>query len=234
MPLKAINSPLLNFRKHVKSAALAHGFSAPFSFSITNQLDPVLGFESARGGTRVRFNQTLLECPHIWEDILAAVLTDNQPAWRRSLHILEQCASFGAAPVDIPEVEGATSVHHLPSIQTHINQHYFQHTVVASIGWGKQRPRRKKVTAKRRSIRLGSYWPKDKHIRIHPRLNDPNVPSFVVERIVHHEMVHAFLAQVRPDIPHGHGEEFRILEDRFEAASRADEWIEANLSWLVQ
>jgi hypothetical protein len=82
---------------------------------------------------------------------------------------------------------------------------------------------------------LGSYSYDLGLIRIHPRLDDPDIPRFVVEAVVHHEMVHAFLprpaASARRVL---HSAEFRRLERQSEQLPQAEAWLRGNLPRLLR
>ena len=73
-------------------------------------------------------------------------------------------------------------------------------------------------------------------IRIHPALDAPFVPAYVVESVVHHEMLHAVIPvrigkKGRPIV---HGPDFRAMETRFYGYRRAKEWCRGNIERLLQ
>ena len=87
----------------------------------------------------------------------------------------------------------------------------------------------------RRHIRLGSWSEGARLIRIHRRLDGPDIPRFFVASIVHHELCHAALGT---DTAEGgprrvHGPEFRQLERLFPEFREARAWERANRRLLL-
>jgi len=72
--------------------------------------------------------------------------------------------------------------HPLPEICHDINRRFFNDQVeIQKIGWG----------VRRSWGRLGHYDPAHRTITLSPALDSPDVPRFVVDFIVYHEMLHA-------------------------------------------
>ena len=72
-----------------------------------------------------------------------------------------------------------------------LNERYFEGRITAAITWGKSAissPCRRRRSA---SLQLGSYSYEDRLIRLHRVLNHPEVPRYVIEAVVYHEMLHA-------------------------------------------
>ncbi|WP_044889746.1 hypothetical protein [Myxococcus hansupus] len=110
------------------------------------------------------------------------------------------------------------------------NREFFQDLIQARIGWGRMPPRRR-----RKSIRLGVYDHQTREIRIHPTLDSPEVPSFFVEFIVFHEMLH----QLFPSTGRGgrrvhHPRAFRERERTFPHYAAALRWERENLGMLLR
>jgi hypothetical protein len=86
----------------------------------------------------------------------------------------------------------------------------------------------------RRRIRLGS-WSEDHHlIRVHPVLDSPDVPDFVLGFVVFHEMLHATLGVEEVNGRRNvHTPEFRRLEAVHADRLRAEAWINDNLDSLL-
>jgi len=110
-----------------------------------------------------------------------------------------------------------------------LNEAYFGGRAGCSITWGTRKRGRRPKT-----IRLGSYCHDRKIIRIHPVLDSPAVPAYVIEDVLYHEMLHHELGMV-----HGkgrilsHHRPFRAAEKAFPHNAKAKEWIQKNLSWLL-
>jgi hypothetical protein len=119
--------------------------------------------------------------------------------------------------------------HHLGRLLESLNSGYFGGRVDAAITWGRDNRGRR-----RSSIKLGSYNPELRLIRVHPALDQRWVPGYFVASVVHHEMVHAWLhASEGADVGVRHSPRFKELESRFADAERAGEWQKANLARLL-
>lgn len=125
------------------------------------------------------------------------------------------------------------AVYDLGKLCDTLEREYFTAPLDVRITWGRA-PKRRKRPRGRFSIRLGSYSESDRVIRIHPALDRPFVPRYVVESVIYHELLHAALpAQTCNGRRRLHPPEFRRLERRYTFFSRAEKWLEANLERLV-
>jgi hypothetical protein len=122
--------------------------------------------------------------------------------------------------------------HDLEAIFRRLNRRYFRgQEVTAAITYGPA-PR---VRKPRKSIKMGSYSADSQVIRIHPALDQPSVPSYFVEWIVFHEMLHhIYKARRREDGKRClHPPEFMEHERRFHDYKRAHAWERENLELLL-
>jgi hypothetical protein len=120
--------------------------------------------------------------------------------------------------------------HDLGAILAELNEQFLDRAFIGQVGWGRATRARR-----RRSIRLGSYSHADRLVRIHPALDQPFVPRFVVAWVLYHEMLH----QLVPCPSKGgrrrlHSREFRELEAAFPDHLRATEWERENLRRLLR
>lgn len=120
-------------------------------------------------------------------------------------------------PLPVPE----NTVHHLDSLAGDIHRTYFSKYPPLAVRWGQQIIRKR-----RRSIRLGSYNHVTTEIRIHPLLNSPDIPAFVVQSIIHHEYLHYTLGA-------NHNRRFHAREQQYRHHREAQEWIRRNLFRLL-
>jgi predicted SprT family Zn-dependent metalloprotease len=103
-----------------------------------------------------------------------------------------------------------------------LNAQYFDNAINVTISWGRDCGR------STRSIRFGGYYPAEQLIRIHPRLDQPFVPAFLLRYIVYHEMLHAHIGiehteNGRKSI---HPKEFKRMEKAFPEYDASIAWIE--------
>ncbi|WP_246050507.1 SprT-like domain-containing protein [Leptospira langatensis] len=74
--------------------------------------------------------------------------------------------------------------------------------------------------------RLGSYEKQTMSIRISPVLDHPRVPFFVVEHVVHHEILHHILPVRRINGKNSiHSPQFKVLEKRYVRYREAINWL---------
>jgi hypothetical protein len=124
----------------------------------------------------------------------------------------------------------------LRALSTRLNATHFDGRVRVDVGWA-----RKPGRARRRSIHLGGYDARLREIRIHPALDRPHVPAFVVDYLVFHAMLHADLAgpddapldadgRCAPE----HTPAFCEREAAFPLRDTAQRWLAENLTSLMR
>jgi hypothetical protein len=120
--------------------------------------------------------------------------------------------------------------HDLRAIFDEINAEYFDGRMDARITWGPSVSRRRR----RRSIKMGSFSVEDRVIRIHPALDQPNVPRYFVAWIVFHEMLHGKHEVTRVGGRRCfHTKEFLADERTFAHYDRAFAWEKRNIDRLL-
>ena len=196
----------------------------------------VLLSQTEKDGVRtVRAHQMFLDAPDDVRAALGQYLAKGDRASGRVVdafvdehnHLLE----LAARPLPADAHRGR--VHDLMPMFVAINAAYFGGAVDAEIGWsqaGKPWGRR------RRSITFGSYDGRAKRIVIHPVLDQLDVPALMVERVVHHEMLHQVHGDDRDDGGRRvvHSKEFRADEALFHGAKEADAWFDKHLDALLR
>ncbi len=122
----------------------------------------------------------------------------------------------------------------LRQVRDELNRQYFGGELTVHVTWGRALPRRRLRRRHNFSVRLGTYGHTDSVVRIHRCLDRSDVPRYVVESVVYHEMLHAALP---PVIKNGrrriHTPEFRRRERLFPNYQRAERWINRNLKRLL-
>lgn len=123
----------------------------------------------------------------------------------------------------------------LAELATDINDRYFDGQLATAITWARRRPRsRRRRRTRRITLQLGSYRADLDLVRIHPALDQPWVPRYVVESVIYHELLHAALpATIQNGRRRVHTPEFRRRERLYPHLDRAQRWIQGNLKRLV-
>ncbi len=126
----------------------------------------------------------------------------------------------------------------LRELRDDLNERYFEGRLKADITWGKGgggAAQTCRGRARKSTIQLGSYSYEDRLIRIHRALDQPNVPRYVVESVVYHELLHAAIPPVmRNGRRHVHTPEFRRRERLFRHTQKAEKWVEEHLPELLK
>ncbi len=190
---------------------------------------------------RVRLDECFVEAP---DEALAAVgawLAGRPRERRLALQTIrahfersrgERAAPTARGPSSRLQARGA--IHDLEAIATGLLGAHFPADLAVTIGWGAAVPARRR--AQRPTLRLGSYSYATRTVTIHPLLDHPSVPRFVVEAVVFHELVHAALPPPASS-PQGrrclHSAEFYAWERRYENHEAAQAWITRNLRKLL-
>ncbi len=121
--------------------------------------------------------------------------------------------------------------HDLQRIFDHLNKAHFDGALDARITWG---PGSKRRARSQHSIKMGSFAVEDRIIRIHPVLDNADVPGYFVAWIVFHEMLHGKHEVVRRGGRRCfHSREFLAEERTFPEFQRASAWEKANIEQLL-
>jgi hypothetical protein len=154
-----------------------------------------------------------------------------------ALHAFQPLAAGGGRRLTIDPVGAVLD---LREIAGDLNQRYFDGRLKVRITWGKaagesSSPAQSCRRSRTSSLQLGSYSYEDRLIRVHRVLDRPEVPRFVVESVVYHELLHADLPPVtRKGRRYFHTPEFRRRERQFRHFERADCWVRDNLQLLLR
>ncbi len=122
----------------------------------------------------------------------------------------------------------------LAAVLDKLNLTYFDGGVDVAIGWGRAPRRNKRGKARRVSRALATYSFDDRSIRVSPVLDSGDIPDFIVDWVVYHEMLHHVLPiEERGGKKRYHTERFKNLEKAFEKYEEAKRWEKANIDKLL-
>lgn len=99
------------------------------------------------------------------------------------------------------------------------------------ISWG-----RRTRSRSRRSLRLGSFEPESRVVRIHPVLDQEAVPAWFVTFVLKHEILHSVIDAYRDESGRWvhHGPEFRRREASWPEYEPSMAWERRNLARLIR
>src|SRR5580692_3815412 len=113
-----------------------------------------------------------------------------------------------------------------------LNAEYFGNALRGyTITWGRKR----RLPPKEYFV-FGTIQEEDRVIKIHPLLDAPFVPSWFLEYIMYHEMLHAFVPDEVDTSGRRiiHHEKFRVREKKFHFYRRAKKWEDENLARFLR
>ncbi len=198
--------------------------------------------EDGREGLAIRLHGRFAEAPEDAREALARWLRVGRRA-RRACIVLDEWIHASIAtepqPAQRPALlEPAGRTYHLEVLAAPLYADQFRGDFRApsqrpDLTWG-----RRGRSSSRRSLRLGSFDSEQGLVRIHPVLDQREVPEWFVRYILMHEILHAALPP-RPGRGSGrrwvhHGPDFLARERAYADYGRALVWEERNLPRLIR
>ncbi len=199
--------------------------SLPVRIEVHDNRSTMVSYRRAGEGLAIRIHRMFVPPPRELAETLAAFVIGRGKRRAEAGRWLDRYirdhrqAIREPRPAPSPPSRGRTR--DLKPIFDALNERYFGGTVQAEIGWSRAPSKRR-----RRSIKMGVYLHDHRHIRIHPALDRPEVPDYLVEFVVYHEMCH----QICPPEP-GLGNRKRVHTRAFRDRERLHPERERALSW---
>jgi hypothetical protein len=218
--------------------ALAQALGGRVVLEVHDNTHTMVSFQEAPPAAwRVRLHHMFLRSPAETVRALAAYIREGDAAASAALDAFIQArrALIRQLPAERLRARHPLRTrghaHDLAQVLASLNARYFGGRVDLPITWGPS-PR---VALPRRSIKMGSYSADAQLIRIHPALDQPEVPRYFVEWIVFHEMLHHVHPVTR--LPDGrrcvHPPGFREAERAYAQHGRASAWEREHLEVLL-
>ncbi len=210
---------------------------------LTNNRSTMVSFKKQKGRYIVRLHKIFRHADETILRILATYLTCDSSAASAAID-----SFIGEHQEEIRAGNRERNVHLKPTGQHHnlnetlsrVNAKYFNNKAKVDITWGRksirtqnnQNPLQKKTHVQKhlKSRALASYDFDLKVIRVHRVLDTTEIPSYVLDWIVFHELLHHVLP-VEKDIRGNskyHTKHFRQLEQAFERYEDAKRWERKN------
>jgi predicted metal-dependent hydrolase len=218
--------------------ATRRGAGAELSLRLTDNRSTMISVRRGEGRYHLRLHRMFLTAGSATMHALSRYVTDNDAQASAQLGEFidahqAQLPPRAARPPRPPRIIDCGQHYHLGQLFAALNGRYFRQPIEARITWGRL-PRRSGRPRRHRSLKLGSYSVEDRLIRIHPTLDQPFVPSYFVEWIIYHEMLHQKHPIPIIDGRHRyHTAEFLAEERLFDEYERAHQWERRNLHRLL-
>jgi hypothetical protein len=210
----------------------------PVEVTFTDNRYTMISFRKARGCYRVRLHKMFRHADIALLHQLVLFLTAPKKSASNHLDcfIAEHREEIDGARKRRTAALVAKGRHFdLDEVLTRVALQYFDGKAEVRIGWGAAPKRSRKRRYGKISRALATYSYEDKIIRVSPVLDAPNVPHYVIDWIVYHEMLH----HVLPIIKKGskniyHSARFRSLERGFKHFEKAKAWEEKHMEELLR
>ncbi len=215
------------------------------SLELTDNQRTILSVRAGRLGGRapleLRIHHSFTEAPAEVLEAVAAFVESKRGSdrAREALVLIREHFSSHRAKARIRRLvlrpEGVAF--DLREVMADLNERYFEGRLSAGITWGKSNTAGSASCRRRRTstLQLGSYSYEDRLIRVHRVLDDPEIPRYVVEAVVYHELLHADMPPVIVGgRRHFHTPEFRRRERLYRNLGRAERWIGEHMADLLR
>ncbi|MEM9802716.1 MAG: hypothetical protein AAGA20_20490 [Planctomycetota bacterium] len=197
--------------------------------------------EGGESGWELRLHGVFAGAPDDVRDALASWLRAGRRA-RRAGPVLDRWIHESIAALPTPRrelrLETAGDVHDLERLADPLFAGEFAEdfaprgdSETPRISWG-----RRVRSRSRHSLRLGSFEPEKRVVRIHPVLDQAAVPAWFVGFVLKHEILHAVIDAYRDSSGRWvhHGPEFRSRESSWPEYRAALAWERRNLARLIR
>ncbi len=209
----------------------------PVDVVFTNNRSTMVSFKNRGGRINVRLHRLFRHAGAGLLDFLALYLGKRDKAASLVIdkfiaaHKDEICSPIHSKPKPLRH-EG--SHYNLLSILNRVNKTYFDSKAEVLIGWGRAPNRRRKRRRRTMSRALATYSFDQRTIRVNPVLDASDIPEYILEWIVYHELLH----HVLPVEENGgkrryHTRRFKALERAFIRYEEAKTWERVHLDRLL-
>lgn len=196
---------------------LARQAGRPVQLTLTRNRRRLVTVRRERRHIDVRAHEALVDAP---APVRRAVARFVAEGCRESARVIREHLKDAVPPPPLKPVALAPAgCHHdLGALLKEVSRRLPRHKLPV-ITWGP--PRR----PGRQTVRLGTYDPERRLIRINPVLDHPKVPACVVRHVIYHELLHHVLGVD----DHPHGPHFTALEQRCPDLPATARWLKAHL-----
>lgn len=199
----------------------------PVYLTLTKNRVSMVRTQSTIRGLSIRLHSSFLDAPQqVFRALVRWLKNPKKPAGRELQTFINELMAKNAT-VKTPErvLRSKGKIYDLACIAARVNEEYFDSRLKYFITYGRDTSR-KAV----RSRRLGSYRHSEKLIVIHPILDAPNVPEYVVEFTIYHEMLHSLQPPTQRRV---HDRVFHEAEKRHPHYEEVHEWQKTNMDYLL-
>lgn len=181
--------------------------------------------KSSRKNVHITFNEGFISATHAEVEILLACCLHSNQKNMAALRSISRSASYQRTIKDIWQ--------HTPQSSLSTRGEYYDllplfHAINSEYFHGKLKAPRLKWSGKKATRRLGYYHPDSDTISISPFLDQKGIPSYVIEYVLYHEMLHKKLGLKEANSYRiAHTTQFKQLEHNFKAYQDAEDFLKS-------
>lgn len=205
----------------------------PVELTLTDNRHAMLNLRPHPRHWEVRAHHLFVDADAVTLDAIAALGRPTTPERARVARaVIRRFATERSAQITPPtparrvRLRPQGRVHDLEPLYLEVTRKLKQDPEEIQITWGRWGAR----GAEQRHVRLGSYDPQRRLIRIHPALDQELVPDWVVAFVIFHEVLHhIFPSRKRGGRVIHHSARFRAAEAQHPDHDRYQAWVRDNL-----
>ncbi|MDJ0766438.1 MAG: hypothetical protein QNJ97_25915 [Myxococcota bacterium] len=209
----------------------------PVDVIFTNNRSTMVSFKRRGGRLIIRMHRLFRHADPEILDALALYIGKREKSASQKLDqfiVRYQHEIHSPAKTRQTRVTSAGQHHDLSAVLNKVSGTYFGGKVDVRIGWGRSPTCRRRRRTRSVSRALATYSFDDSTIRVSPILDAADVPGFVVEWVVYHEVLHHVLpVEEIGGKRRYHTEQFRSLERAFVHYDAAKAWEKQHLNRLL-
>lgn len=210
---------------------LARGSSNPVQVKINNNRSTMLSVKWEPDCTKVSLHRMFLEAPkNIMQDLACYVRQEQEnisPIVKEFIEDKLKLLDY-SHELDLSKLHSKGHVYNLQKILNALNQEYFNPPLNLHITWfGKS------FSKNKNRLTFGLYHDPLKLIKINRILDSPSIPSYLIEYVIYHEMLHHVCPSYYENGTHKvHTREFKERELKFKHFELAQVWLEEHNEYL--
>lgn len=211
--------------------SLEKGSTNRIQLRINNNRSTMLSVRWEPDCTRVSLHRMFLEAPqNIMQDLACYVRQEQEnisPVVKEFIEDKLKLLDY-SHELDLDKLHTKGHVYNLQKIFDALNQEYFSNQLKLYITWfGKH------TLKARNRLTFGLYHDPLKLIKINRILDTPSIPSYLIEYVIYHEMVHHVCPSYYENGIHRvHTREFKERELKFKHFHLAQKWLDEHNEYL--
>lgn len=221
----------MNSSQNSLQKRLEKGSQNPIQLKINDNRSTMLSVKWEPDCTKVSLHRMFLEAPqNIMQDLACYVRQEQENISSFVKEFIETKLKLldYSHELDLGKLYSKGHVYDLQKILNLLNQEYFNSSLNLHITWFGKSFSKNKIR-----LTFGLYHDPLKLIKINRILDSPSIPSYLIEYVIYHEMIHHVCPSYYENGLHKvHTREFKERELKFKYYQLAQKWLEENNEYL--